>query len=100
MHRTVLVMYRNSVHVLYIHSTGIQLYSIPVLEFSIRMAVGWWINYMQTPTLGEHSVRLLLTSPPCHCNWEKLHAAGDNPAKERYESDAGSALFGPYKIGG
>ena len=41
----------------------------------------------------------LLTSPPCHCNWEQLQAPGDNPAKERYESGAGSPLHGPYKIG-
>ena len=41
----------------------------------------------------------LLTSPTCNCNWEQLHGTVDKPAKERYQSDAGSPLYRPYKFG-
>ena len=60
---------------------------------------GWVINYVRQVNGRTLPTRSLLTSPPCHCNWEELHTPGDNPAKERYESGAGSPLCRPYNFG-
>ena len=81
-------------------STGIYVYKYTSIgiPYQNARAVGNQSTYAQrvSECLPDSS---LLTSPPCHCNWEELHAPGDNPAKERYESGAGSPLHGPYKIG-
>ena len=80
----------------YMVCTSSKVYMVQVLNSS----TSWWgINYPAQGIFVLLCTPTLLTSPPCPCNWDELQGTGDKPAKERYESGAGSPLYRPYNFG-
>ena len=79
-------MYWDSVLGTMYRTTGTTVNMYSSIGIPYQNGGGRWILYVGIPIRWRSLTPVVVTSPPCDCDWDKIQGTADNPAKTRCKS--------------